>query len=255
MDVLFPSIAVVIPTLNEEGMIQAVVLRALSIKRVSWVIVVDDSSTDATVEIVRSLQRSDPRVCLVVRRGKPRSFARSYVDGFRCALRLGAEALIQMDGDGSHDPGDIPCIIEALRRSDVVVCSRYAPGGENHMHSSLRHLLSYAGSRFSQAILKVPVRDMTGGFNGWNARVIRTIRFEDNRFEGFGFQVWLKWKAYTSDFNLTELPTIFREREFGHSKFRFSMALEVLLGMVKMRSETSSFRHSSLRSNPPNSPV
>src|SRR5262245_1037443 len=242
MNPLPSNAAVIVPTFNEGGMIHTVVRRVLDTRAISWLIVVDDLSTDDTIEAVRSLQRLDPRVRLIVRVGKRRSFASSYVEGFRYALDLGAEVLIQMDGDGSHDPSDIPRIIDALRTSDVVVCSRYAAGGKNNMHSNLRHLISYLGSWFSQNLLKIPVRDMTGGFNGWNAQVIRKIRFEENRFDGFGFQVWLKCKAYTAGAALAELPIVFKERECGRSKFRVSMALEVLFGMIKMKSEASRWR-------------
>jgi len=242
MDATLSNAAVVVPTFNEAGMIQAVVRRVLETDVVSWLIVVDDSSTDDTIELVRSLERLDPRVRLIVRKGQKRSFARSYVEGFRYALDLGADTLIQMDGDGSHDANDIPRIIDALRTTDVVVCSRYTAGGRNDMTSGLRHLLSYMGSRFSEAALKVPVRDMTGGFNGWHAEVIRKIRFEENKLEGFGFQVWLKGKAYSAGARLTELPIVFKERECGRSKFRFSMALEVLVEVIKMRSEASRWR-------------
>ena len=237
-----PNAAVVVPTFNEGEVIHAVARRVLENQIVSWLIVVDDSSTDDTIEVVKALERQDPRVRLLVRRGKKRSFAKSYVEGFRYALDLGADTLIQMDGDGSHDAGDIPRIIDALRTTDVVVCSRYTAGGRNEMTSTLRHFLSYMGSRFSEAALSVPIRDMTGGFNGWNADVIRKMRFEENRLEGFGFQVWLKNKAYASGAKLAELPIVFKERECGRSKFRFSMALEVLLEVIKMRSETSRWR-------------
>jgi len=242
-----PNAAVVVPTFNEGEVIHAVARRVLENQIVSWLIVVDDSSTDDTIEVVKALERQEPRVRLLVRRGKKRSFAKSYVEGFRYALDLGADTLIQMDGDGSHDAGDIPRIIDALRTTDVVVCSRYTAGGRNEMTSTLRHFLSYMGSRFSEAALRVPVRDMTGGFNGWNADVIRKMRFEENRLEGFGFQVWLKSKAYATGAKLTELPIVFKERECGSSKFRFSMALEVLLEVIKMRSKTSRWRPTDVR--------
>ncbi|HKF58144.1 MAG TPA: glycosyltransferase [Blastocatellia bacterium] len=242
-----PNAAVVVPTFNEGEVIHAVARRVLENQIVSWLIVVDDSSTDDTIEVVKALERQEPRVRLLVRRGKKRSFAKSYVEGFRYALDLGADTLIQMDGDGSHDAGDIPRIIDALRTTDVVVCSRYTAGGRNEMTSTLRHFLSYMGSRFSEAALRVPVRDMTGGFNGWNADVIRKMRFEENRLEGFGFQVWLKSKAYATGAKLTELPIVFKERECGRSKFRFSMALEVLLEVIKMRSKTSRWRPTDVR--------
>jgi dolichol-phosphate mannosyltransferase len=242
MSATLSNAAVVVPTFNEAGMIQSVLRGVLDTQMVSWLVVVDDSSTDDTIKVVRSLEQLDPRVRLIVRRGKRRSFAMSYVEGFRYALDLGADALIQMDGDGSHDANDIPRIIDALRTADVVVCSRYMAGGRNDMTSSIRHLLSYMGSRFSEVALKVPVRDMTGGFNGWNADVIKKIHLEENRLDGFGFQVWLKGKAYAAGAKLTELPIVFKERECGRSKFRLSMALEVLLEVVKMRSETSRWR-------------
>jgi len=251
MDATLSNAAVVVPTFNEAGMIQAVVRGVLETDVVSWLIVVDDSSTDDTIELVRSLARSDPRVRLIVRRGRKRSFARSYVEGFRYALELGADTLIQMDGDGSHDASDIPRIIDALRTADAVVCSRYTAGGRNDMTSGIRHLLSYIGSRFSEAALKVPVRDMTGGFNGWHAEVIRKIRFEDNKLEGFGFQVWLKCKAYATGASLAELPIVFKERRCGRSKFRFSMAVEVFLEIIRMRSQTSPWRPASIRSRSP----
>jgi dolichol-phosphate mannosyltransferase len=251
MDATLSNAAVVVPTFNEAGTIEAVVQRVLETDVVSWLIVVDDSSTDDTIELVRSLARLDPRVRLIVRRGQKRSFARSYVQGFRYALDLGADTLIQMDADGSHDASDIPRIVDALRTADVVVCSRYIAGGRNDMTSSLRHVLSYMGSRFSEAALKVPVRDMTGGFNGWHAEVIRKIRFEDNRLEGFGFQVWLKSKAYATGASLTELPIVFKERRHGRSKFRFSMAVEVFLEIIRMRSQTSPWRPASIGSPSP----
>jgi dolichol-phosphate mannosyltransferase len=236
------KVAVVVPTFNEDGMIKTIVQGVIRTGLVSWIVVVDDSSTDDTVDIVRSLQLADRRVQLIVRQGRRRSFAKSYIEGFRHALDLGAEAIVQMDGDGSHDPGDIPRVVDALRSSDVVVCSRYAAGGRNNMCSQGRLLLSHFGSRFSQTVLGIPVRDMTGGFNGWNATTIRGIRFDENWLEGFGFQVWLKWKAYTNHATFKELPIVFEDRKTGFSKFRFAMATEVLAGIVRMRFETARSR-------------
>src|SRR5262249_23497125 len=97
--------------------------------------------------------------------------------------------------------------------------------------------------------------DMTGGFNGWAARVIRTIRFEENRLDGFGFQVWLKCKAYNSGAHLTELPIVFKERACGRSKFRFSMALEVLFGMIRMKSEALRWRAPNAEGSAPRSSI
>jgi dolichol-phosphate mannosyltransferase len=231
------KVAVVVPTFNEDGMIKSIVNRVLATELVSWIVIVDDSSTDETVEIVKSLQVADGRIQLIVRQGRRKSFAKSYIEGFRRAMDLGAEAIVQMDGDGSHNPADIPRVLDALRSSDVVVCSRYAAGGKNNMCSQRRLLLSHFGSRFSQTVLGVPIRDMTGGFNGWNATVMRRIRFDENWLEGFGFQVWLKWKAYTNHASLTELPIVFEDRKTGFSKFRFAMATEVLAGIFRMRFE------------------
>src|SRR5215469_2412323 len=126
-----PDVAVIVPTLNEEDTIRSTLCRVLSTDLAAWVIVVDDSSADRTIKKVKAFQRRDPRIHLLVRRGKQRSFARSYVEGFHFALGLGADMVIQMDSDGSHRAADIPRIIEALGGSDVVVCSRYAYGGEN----------------------------------------------------------------------------------------------------------------------------
>lgn len=245
-------VAVIVPTLNEVAMIGAVLQGILQTGLVSWVIVVDDSSTDNTVDVVQSIQKIDPRIRLIVRRNLGKSFARSYVAGFRCALDLGATALIQMDGDGSHNPADIPRIVDALGTFDVVVCSRYAAGGKNCMRSLRRLALSYLGSRFSRALLGMPIRDMTSGFNGWTAGILEGCALEDSKLEGFGFQIWLKWRAYESRASMTELPIVFQDRESGISKFRLSMATEVFFGILRMRSEASGLRSSSLRSTFPN---
>jgi len=226
---------VVIPTLNEKENIAAILREISAFSFVNAVIIVDDNSRDGTPEIVKQMQNEvkNCRIYLIERK-KKKSFSRSYIEGFRFAFQLGAEHIVQMDADGSHDIQSLRQIFHLLNEYDLVIGSRYAKGGKIKGWNIWRRLISYIGNSYARCVLGVPIYDFTSGYNGWRTSFLRNISLEKTP-SGYGFQIWLKWKAYLMGAKYKEIPIIFRERKRGNSKFDFKYILEALFSVFYMR--------------------
>ncbi len=231
------KLVIVIPTLNEAGNVSKIIPHLLEDPHITSVIVVDDHSTDSTVREVREIQKQTPRLHLIERK-QTKSFAQSYKEGFDYALNLGAEAIVQMDADGSHDYRDIAKIYNALREYDVVVGSRYTKKGEIEGWNFQRKMISRLGNLYARSILQISIRDLTGGFNGWRKETLQKILQEEITFDGYFFQIWLKWQALKNNYSMIEVPITFRDRIIGASKFKSSIIKEGLVNVLKMRFAT-----------------
>ena len=171
----------------------------------------------------------------VLHRERKQGLGRAYLAGFALALGNGAELVLEMDSDFSHDPADLPRLIAAAQAADLVLGSRYVPGGGVTSWGRLRRLLSRGGSAYARILLGVPVRDLTGGFKCFHRRVLESIDLEHVHADGYGFQIELTYKAVRAGFKVAEVPILFRERSVGQSKMTARIALEAVWKVPLLR--------------------
>jgi dolichol-phosphate mannosyltransferase len=219
------AIWVVVPTFNERDNLPALVDALLRLPDVS-VLVVDDGSPDGTGEQAEALAARSAGRMDVLRRTGPRGLGRSYVDGMHRALRHGPAYVCQMDADFSHDPQDIPRLVEAARRADLVIGSRYIPGGALRDWARHRVALSALANRYVRSITRLPVHDCTSGFRCWRAELLSRLPLDRVISDGYAFQVELAWKAHRAGARIVEVPITFVERRLGHSKLSGGVILE-----------------------------
>src|SRR5688500_9230835 len=228
----------VLPTYNEAENIEAIVRAALAELGTTGmphrVLVVDDSSPDGTGAIADRLAGELDQV-EVLHRGHKEGIGPAYLAGFRHALAGGAELLLEMDSDFSHDPADLPRLIAAADAADLVLGSRYVPGGGVENWGWTRRALSRGGSWYAQVLLGVSVRDLTGGFKCFNRRVLEGIDLNGVHADGYGFQIELTYRAVQAGFTVTEVPIRFRERREGQSKMTARIALEAVWKVPALR--------------------
>jgi dolichol-phosphate mannosyltransferase len=226
---------VCLPTYNEKENLEPM-LRALAevLGPDDRVLVVDDNSPDGTGVIADRLARELAEV-RVLHRPRKEGLGRAYLDGFGVALAEDAELVLEMDADFSHDPADLPRLIEAAAEADLVLGSRYVPGGGVENWGMLRRALSRGGSWYARTLLGVPVRDLTGGFKCFNRRVLDAIDLNAVHADGYGFQIELTYRAIQAGCTVKEIPIRFRERREGHSKMTARIALEAVWKVPALR--------------------
>lgn len=217
---------VILPTYNEAGNIEAMV-EALGPKLSAEdrILIVDDNSPDGTGPIADRIAEAEPRV-EVLHRPRKEGLGPAYIAGFRRALAGGAGLIVQMDADFSHDPAYLPRLIAASALADLVLGSRYVPGGAVTEWGSFRRLISRGGSLYSRTVLGVPVRDLTGGFKCFRREVLETIDLDSVAASGYSFQVEMTYRTLRAGFEVLEVPITFRERETGKSKMSTSIVIE-----------------------------
>ena len=198
------------------------------------VLVVDDSSPDGTGRIAERLAAELDRVA-VLHRARREGLRRAYLAGFERALAGGADLVIEMDSDFSHDPADLPRLIAAAADADLVLGSRYVPGGSVTDWGPLRRALSRGGSLYARTILGVPVRDLTGGFKCFRRGVLEALDLSSVQANGYGFQIELTYRALQAGFAVREIPIVFRERRAGSSKMTLPIALEATWRVPALR--------------------
>jgi dolichol-phosphate mannosyltransferase len=217
---------VCLPTYNEHENLERM-LRALSdvLGPDDRVLVIDDGSPDGTGEIAEQLKTELPFV-EVLHREQKEGLGRAYIAGFAWALEHGAELVLEMDCDFSHNPADVPRLIEAAAEADLVLGSRYVPGGGTRNWSRVRRAISVGGSFYARTILHIPIRDLTGGFKCYRRAVLETIEPGTISARGYAFQIETTYRTLRSGFRVVEIPIIFIDREVGGSKMGKSIVLE-----------------------------
>jgi len=217
---------VCVPTYNERDNLEPL-LRTLggALGPDDRVLVIDDASPDGTGLLADVLARELGYVDVLHRSGKS-GLGRAYVAGFRHALALGAELVVQLDADFSHDPRDVARLLEASETADVVIGSRYVAGGSSAGLGPLRRLLSRGGSLYARILLGLPVRDLTGGFKCYRREVIESIDLDSIESSGYAFQIETTYRAARAGFSVAEVPIAFGERSVGESKMHPGIALE-----------------------------
>jgi dolichol-phosphate mannosyltransferase len=218
---------VILPTYDEAKTIRDVVAGVLGYPGVE-ALVVDDSSPDGTAGIVRELMAGEPRLRLVERPVRA-GLASAYGEGFRRALEEGYDLIVEMDSDLSHDPAELGALLDAARdRVDLVVGSRYVPGGSVTNWSRVRQALSKTGNTYARLMLGVPLKDATSGFRAYRRALLQDLVAEPFHADGYGFQVELVMRAWLRGWTIGEVPITFREREHGHSKLSRRIVFEAL---------------------------
>lgn len=227
-------VVVVIPTYNEVGNIEKLtrLLFSLGIVNLS-LIVVDDNSSDATADVVRMLASEFP--VTLIEREKKLGLGTAYIAGFQKALRVPCDVIIQMDGDLSHDPHDIPRFLESIALSDVVLGSRYISGGGSLAWSARRQALSRLSNLYARTILRLPYHDITSGFKCFRKEVLAALPLDRFISVGYVFQVETTYRAHQRRFRIAEMPIIFHKRETGRSKLTWRIIFESCWKIFKLR--------------------
>jgi dolichol-phosphate mannosyltransferase len=225
----------VLPTYEEAENLAAIATAILEALPGAMLLVVDDASPDGTGELADSLAARDPRVRVLHRPGKA-GLGRAYLAGFRAALDGGAAAVVQMDADWSHDPAALPALLAPLgREADLVIGSRYVPGGGVVDWGLGRRVVSRGGSTFARLVLGLPARDLTGGFKAWRGTVLGAIDFAGVHAGGYVFQIEMTYRADRAGARVREVPITFRDRRVGRSKMSRRIIAEALLVVVRLR--------------------
>ena len=226
---------VVIPTYDEKDNVRKMAKAVLDLELSTLnleLLFVDDNSPDGTGEVIEELMKFEPRIhCL--HREKKEGLGRAYVAGFKTAIELGAERIVQMDCDFSHDPKDLPRLI--AEDADLVIGSRYVKGGETPGWPFKRRLISRAGGIFIRTVTGMPLRDPTGGFKCWKASTLRTIDFETVGSKGYSFQLEMNHRTWKAGCSIKEIPIVFTDRVAGYSKITAGIATESIKIALKLR--------------------
>jgi dolichol-phosphate mannosyltransferase len=221
------GLLVVVPTYNERDNIEPILHRLLGANPQADALVVDDASPDGTGELADRIASADGRVHVLHRPAKA-GLGAAYIAGFRWALERGYDVIVEMDADGSHAPEQLPELLSALADADVVLGSRWVPGGKIVNWPMSRMLLSRGGNVYTRLALGIDLRDATGGFRAYRAAVLQKLDLDDVASQGYCFQVDLAWRAVRDGFRVVEVPITFTERERGDSKMSNSVVREAL---------------------------
>ncbi len=229
---------VVIPTYNEADNLEPLIAAVLGASpQGTGILVVDDASPDGTGRLADSLAAADARIAVLHRPGKE-GLGPAYVAGHQRALELGAERVVQMDADFSHDPVDVPRLIAATEGeggADLVLGSRYVAGGGTVDWGVGRQVISRWGSTYARFWLGIPTKDLTGGFKCFRREVLETIRLDTVGALGYAFQVETTYRACLAGFRVVEIPIVFKDRRVGESKMSRSIVAEAALAVPMMR--------------------
>ncbi|WP_267245356.1 polyprenol monophosphomannose synthase [Streptomyces sp. PR69] len=218
---------VIIPTYNEAENIRPIVARVRAAVPDADVLVADDNSPDGTGKFADELSADDEQVHVLHRKGKE-GLGAAYLAGFEWGIEHGYDVLIEMDADGSHQPEELPRLLTALKGADLVLGSRWVPGGRVVNWPKYREFLSRGGSTYSRLVLGVPIRDVTGGFRAFRADTLKGLGLGDVASQGYCFQVDLARRAVAAGFHVVEVPITFVERELGDSKMSRDIVVEAL---------------------------
>ncbi|HEV7186961.1 MAG TPA: polyprenol monophosphomannose synthase [Blastococcus sp.] len=222
------DVLVIVPTYNEAENLERILGRLAASVPSAHALVVDDGSPDGTGELAEKIAALDPRVH-VLRRTAKAGLGPAYVAGFRWARQHGYDVVVEMDADGSHAPEQLPRLLAGLEAADLVLGSRYVPGGAVADWPVHRLLLSRLGNRYTRWALRLPLTDATGGYRAARGELIDALPFDDVSSQGYCFQVDWAWRAVRAGARVHEVPITFTERAFGRSKMSRSIVKEALV--------------------------
>jgi dolichol-phosphate mannosyltransferase len=226
---------VILPTYNEAENVEAIVPAVrVRLPKSHRILIVDDNSPDGTGEIADRIAAGNDDV-EVLHRPVKEGLGPAYIAGFRAALAAGAELIVEMDADFSHDPAHLPDLLEAAEDADLVLGSRYVQGGGVADWGALRRAISRGGSAYARVALGIGVRDLTGGFKVFRREVLESIDLETVDSRGYAFQVETTYRAIRAGFRVVEEPITFHERQVGSSKMSGSIVAEAMWRVPAMR--------------------
>ena len=242
---------VILPTYNEAENVRSISAAILASLPVATLLVVDDGSPDGTGGIADELAAADPRI-RVRHRPEKQGLGRAYLDGFAVALAGGADVVIQMDADWSHDPAALPSLIAPIGAgtADLVIGSRYTHGGGVVDWGLGRRIISRGGSVFARNVLRLGPHDLTGGFKAWRSSTLAEIPFDGIHAGGYVFQIEMTFRASRRGARVAETPITFRDRRVGQSKMSRRIVVEALVVVVTLRAEELAGRLPGRRARP-----
>jgi dolichol-phosphate mannosyltransferase len=226
---------VCLPTYNERENLDGIVAAILQSAPDVDVLVIDDNSPDGTGQLADAFAAREPRVKVLHRAGK-QGLGKAYLAGFAWALERGYDLVLEMDADFSHDPRYLPVLLEKAKEADLVLGSRYVPGGGTVNWGVGRKVLSRGGSLYARTLLGVRVRDLTGGFKCFRREVLEAIDLGSVECSGYAFQIELTYRALRRGFTVAEVPIVFADRRVGHSKMSKRIVLEAIRKVWSIRS-------------------
>jgi len=230
-----PHALIVVPTYNERDNVRGIAGRLLAALPGAELLFVDDNSPDGTGALLDELAAAEPRLHVMHRAGKL-GLGTAYVEGFGWGLAHGYDYLFEMDADGSHDPRYLPQMVAlAEDGADVVVGSRYVPGGGTENWGLGRKLLSRGGSLYARLILGIELRDVTAGFVCWRRSALEAIDLPTITSNGYSFQIEMKYRAVSKQLRVVETPIVFVDRRVGQSKMSRAIVAEALLQVWRLR--------------------
>ena len=228
-------VTVVIPTYNERENLRSLVPRLLALGPAYRIVVVDDNSPDGTGVVADLLAAEHPDRVQVLHRPKKEGIGPAYVAGFRAALSGDAAVIAEMDADHSHDPADLAKLVAAAERADLVLGSRYVPGGRTVGWPLRRRLLSRFGGLYARTILGVPITDLTSGFKVFRRAALEVLDLDTIRSDGYAFQIETTYRLLKRGFTVVEVPIVFADRVAGASKLSRRIVFEAMLVVWKLR--------------------
>jgi dolichol-phosphate mannosyltransferase len=228
-----PRALLCLPTYDEAENIRPITEAILAAAPVD-ILVIDDNSPDGTGRIADEIAAAEPRVHVLHRKGKE-GLGKAYLAGFRWALERDYDLVLEMDADFSHNPRYLPAMLAAARDADLVLGSRYVPGGGTVNWGVGRKILSRGGSIYARTILGLGVRDLTGGFKCFRRAVLESIDLDSVECSGYAFQIELTYRAHRRGFRIAEIPIVFEDRRVGASKMSRRIVLEAIRKVWSIR--------------------
>ena len=225
---------IISPTYNEKKNIKALVAQVLDLNPDYHLLIIDDNSPDGTASAVKELQTEYTNLHLEERPGKA-GLGTAYIYGFKWALERDYEAVVQMDADLSHDPGDVLRLVKQLEAHDLVIGSRYIHGVSVVNWPIRRLILSYGANLYSSIVTGMPLKDSTGGFKAWRREVLETVQLDQVRSQGYSFQIEMNFRTWCRGFTIIEKPIIFTDRTIGESKMSKTIMYEAIWMVWRLR--------------------
>ena len=221
-------VLVIVPTYNERETLPLIVERVRASVPLAHVLVADDASPDGTGQIADHLAADDPNVHVLHRPGK-QGLGAAYLDGFRWGSARGYEVLVEMDADGSHQPEQLPALLERVEGgADLAIGSRYVPGGSVRNWPAHRQFISRGGNLYVRVLLGIPLHDATAGYRAYRTTALEKLGLDDVESQGYCFQIDLTWRAVRAGLHVEEVPIEFVERELGSSKMNRAIFAEAM---------------------------
>jgi dolichol-phosphate mannosyltransferase len=225
---------IIIPTYNEIDNLRPLLSQIFSYALETDILIVDDNSPDGTGKLADEIRIENPLVNVLHRPGK-QGLGTAYIAGFKYAIEHGYDAAFEMDADFSHDPRYLPDFLKAIEDADLVIGSRYIPGGDTPNWSILRRLISGGGNIFARLMLGIPVYDSTAGYRCYRRRVLESIDLDTIQSQGYAFQVELAYRVTQKGFKIVETPIVFMDRRVGKSKMSRKIVIEGFTYVLKAR--------------------